>query len=135
MAYPTMYSSLGRKWTIRTSILRGGAWVPTMLIYYEIIGVQNNQATLKTVMMDKDGHELPTNAVLSQFPRREAVLQPFKFWVPESVQLIAERREHAQCQIGNFDCWYTEHHDPARRESRVQTWVSMMFPGLVVREQ
>jgi hypothetical protein len=135
MSYPTMYSTLGRKWTIRTSILKNGAWAPTMLTYYEVVSVQGHTATLKTVMMDKDGKELPTNAVLAQFPRKEAILQPFKFWMPENHQLITERRESTQCPLGKFDCWYTEFHDPARKDSRVQMWASIAFPGLIVREQ
>lgn len=135
MSYPTMYSTLGRKWTIRTSILKNGAWVPTMLTSYEVNELANNKATIKTVMMDKDGKELPTNAIFNQFPRKEPILQPFKFWMPEVHQLITERRENAQCPLGTFDCWYTEFHDPARRDSRVQMWASIAFPGLIVREQ
>ncbi len=135
MSYPTMYSTLGRKWTIRTSILKLGAWVPTMLTYYEVSELINNKATIKTVMMDKDGKELPTNAVLAQFPRKEPILQPFKFWMPDTAQLLAERRETGQCSLGKFDCWYTEFHDPARKDSRVQMWASIAFPGLIVREQ
>lgn len=135
MSYPTMYSTPGRKWTIRSSILKNGAWVPTVLTYYEVASVANSKASIKTVMMDKDGKELPTNAIFNQFPRNEPILQPFKFWLPDGHQLITERRENAKCPIGNFDCWYTEHHDPGRRDSRVQTWASIAYPGLVVREQ
>ncbi|CAG0974505.1 hypothetical protein PLCT2_01541 [Planctomycetaceae bacterium] len=135
MPYPTLYNLPGRKWTIRTSVLKAGTWSPTLLTSYEVAQVQNNVATLKTVMMDKEGKELPTNAVLAQFPRKEPILQPFKFWMPENVQLFAERRESAQCSIGNFDCWLTDFHDPARKDSRIQMWASIGYPGLIVREQ
>lgn len=134
MSYPTLYGVTGRKWTLRTSILRNGAWTPTMLTSYEVAGVSNGKAAIKTVMMDKDGKELPTNAIFNQFPRNEPVLQPFKFWLPDGHVLLTERRENGQCPLGAFDCWYTEHHDVGRRESRVQTWASIAWPGLIVRE-